>query len=131
MKKINKKVKNLSNIDIPSINNNIIYNNFQDNSLDSTYSTSFAKEEKNNMVIGNYAYTEYYIPSTLNYQNEFPSGIIYGIIKNENELNFVVDKIKEKYSVCKFKLLYKGSRDGDKASQFHSRCDYAKNLWLL
>ena len=61
----------------------------------------------------------------------FPNGIVRDIIKEQNEIDVVVNKIGEKYPGSTYKLLYKGSRDGDSANEFHSRCDDAEKTLVL
>ena len=64
-------------------------------------------------------------------EEKFPNGIIKNIIKEPEEIDMVVNKISEKFPGCKFKLLYKGSRDGDAANDFHSRCDDAEKSLII
>ena len=54
----------------------------------------------------------------------FRNGILNGIIKKYAEINNVVNKIQEKLKKgAKFKIVYKASELGDKASIFHQKCD--------
>ena len=64
-------------------------------------------------------------------EEKFPNGIIKNIIKEYEEIDFVVNKISEKFNGSRFKLLYKGSRDGDGAADFHSRCDEAEKTLTI
>ena len=64
-------------------------------------------------------------------EEKFPNGIIKNIIKDYEEIDFVVNKISEKFNGSRFKLLYKGSRDGDGAADFHSRCDEAEKTLTI
>ena len=54
------------------------------------------------------------------------------IIKNEEEFQFIIDRLKQHYEFkdrnIDFKLLYKGTRDGDESLKFHELCDYKKNV---
>ena len=63
--------------------------------------------------------------------DRFPNGIIKNIIKEQGEIDFVVNKIAEKFPGCKFNLLYKGSTDGDTAADFHSKCDDAEKTLVI
>ena len=63
--------------------------------------------------------------------DNFRNGIIKNIIKNQEEIQFVVNKIEQNFPGCKFKLLYKGSSDGDAAAEFHSRCDDAEKTLTI
>ena len=53
------------------------------------------------------------------------------IIKKSEELNLISDRIKNtellKNKKIKYKLLYKGTRDGMNASSFHQKCNYIPN----
>ena len=62
---------------------------------------------------------------------KFPNGILKDIIKTEEEIEVVLNKIEEKFPGSSYKLLYKGSRDGDGASEFHSRCDDAEKTLVI
>ena len=64
-------------------------------------------------------------------EEKFPNGIIKNIIKEFDEIEFVVNKISDKFPGSKFRLLYKGSRDGDGAADFHSRCDDAEKSLVI
>ena len=53
------------------------------------------------------------------------------IIKTKEELKLIDDRIKNNDEILKkktinYKLLYRGTRDGDKAQTFHSKCDNKK-----
>ena len=63
--------------------------------------------------------------------DRFQNGIIKNIIKEQGEIEFVVNKIAEKFPGCKFNLLYKGSTDGDSAADFHSKCDDAEKTLVI
>lgn len=54
----------------------------------------------------------------------FRNGILNGIIKKYSDINNVVNKIQEILKKgAKFKIAYKASELGDKASVFHQKCD--------
>ena len=54
----------------------------------------------------------------------FRNGILNGIIKKYSEINNVVNKIQEKLKKgAKFKIAYKATELGDRASIFHQKCD--------
>jgi hypothetical protein len=54
----------------------------------------------------------------------FRNGILQGIIQKYGEIDNVVSRIQDIISKgAKFTLLYKATRDGDKASTFHEKCD--------
>ena len=61
----------------------------------------------------------------------FPNGIAKDIIQDQNEIKLVIDKIDNKFPGSSFKLLYKGLRDGDNSSEFHSKCDDAPQTLVL
>ena len=63
--------------------------------------------------------------------DRFKNGIIKNIIKEQGEIEFVVNKIADKFPGCKFNLLYKGSTDGDSAADFHSKCDDAEKTLVI
>ena len=63
--------------------------------------------------------------------DRFAIGIIKNIIKEQGEIDFVINKIAEKFPGCKFNLLYKGSTDGDTAAEFHSKCDDAEKTLVI
>ena len=69
-------------------------------------------------------------PSENEYE-KFPNGILKDIIKDQDEIDIVLNKIAEKYPGSNYKLLYKGTRDGDKAQEFHSRCDEAEKTLVI
>ena len=62
---------------------------------------------------------------------KFNNGILKDIIKEQDEIEFVLNKISEKYPDSTYRLLYKGSRDGDGASDFHSKCDEAEKTLVI
>ena len=62
---------------------------------------------------------------------KFNNGILKDIIKEQDEIEFVLNKISEKYPGSTYRLLYKGSRDGDGASDFHSKCDEAEKTLVI
>ena len=64
-------------------------------------------------------------------ENKFPNGIIKNIIKEPEEIELVTNKIQDKFQGSTFKLLYKGSRDGDSAATFHSKCDEAEKTLVI
>ena len=68
---------------------------------------------------------------SLNLEDTFPNGIIKGIIKDPEEIEVVIKKIEDKYPGSGYKLLYKGTRDGDTAAEFHARCDEAEKTLLF
>ena len=90
--------------------------------------------ENNNNNNGNYNIDQNNIeennPSE-NGEEKFPNGILKDIIKDQDEINMVLNKIGEKYPGSTYKLLYKGSRDGDTAAEFHSRCDDAEKTLVI
>jgi hypothetical protein len=66
-----------------------------------------------------------------NQEDKFPNGIIKNIIKEPEEIELVTNKIEEKFPGSSYKLLYKGSRDGDSAATFHSKCDEAEKTLVI
>ena len=64
-------------------------------------------------------------------EDKFPNGIIKGIITDPDDIEIVIKKIEEKYPGSSYNLLYKGTRDGDTATDFHSRCDEAEKTLVL
>ena len=63
--------------------------------------------------------------------DKFNNGILKDIIKEQEEIELVVNKISEKYPGSTYRLLYKGSRDGDGANDFHSKCDEAEKTLII
>ena len=53
------------------------------------------------------------------------------IINNENEVNFIFDHIRENDNFNFIKLLYRGSRDGDRIKTFHELCDNKQNTLII
>ena len=55
------------------------------------------------------------------------------IIKTNEEKKFIESMVRDKfpYKNCKFNLLYRATRDGDKISAFHSKCDNKKQILVL
>ena len=67
-------------------------------------------------------------------QNNTESEIIkVNLIKNQSELEFIVNRIIEKANDKKIyiDLIYKASVDSDRAESFHNRCDSAKSSIVL
>ena len=94
--------------------------------------SSMPNENNNNN--GNYNIDENNIEEnnpSVNDQEKFPNGILKDIIKDQTEIDKVTNKIAEKYPGSTYKLLYKGSRDGDGAAEFHSRCDDAEKTLVI
>ena len=61
---------------------------------------------------------------TSNNLNRFTSGIEKNIIREESEIFFVMQKLRDYLGHnASFNLLYRASLHGDKANIFHSRCD--------
>ena len=70
-------------------------------------------------------------PSEGDQYEKFENGILKSIIKDYKEIEIVLNKIEENFPGSVYKLLYKGSRDGDGANDFHSRCDEAEKTLVL
>ena len=70
-------------------------------------------------------------PSEGEQYEKFENGILKSIIKDYKEIEIVLNKIEENFPGSVYKLLYKGSRDGDGANDFHSRCDEAEKTLVL
>ena len=64
-------------------------------------------------------------------ENKHPNGILKNIIKEPEEIELVTNKIEDKFPGSSYKLLYKGSRDGDSAATFHSKCDDAEKTLII
>ena len=72
------------------------------------------------------------LKNMLNEKNDPDSEVIKGdIIKSQNELEFLTQKIVRDYQNLNLDLIYKASVDGDKAEIFHSKCDQAGNSLVL
>ena len=72
------------------------------------------------------------LKNILNEKNDPDSEVIKGdIIKSQNELEFLTQKIVRDYQNLNLDLIYKASVDGDKAEIFHSKCDQAENSLVL
>lgn len=54
-------------------------------------------------------------------------------IMNNMETNFLINLISSKMNkkIKKLYLCYKATKDGDKANNFHQKCDYIKNIIIL
>ena len=62
----------------------------------------------------------------------FRNGLLHGIIHKYAEVDDIVSKIQLKLKAgVKFMLVYRASRDGDKAKTFHSKCDAQKMSLVL
>ena len=64
-------------------------------------------------------------------ENKHPNGILKNIIKEPEEIELVTNKIEDKFPGSLYKLLYKGSRDGDSAAAFHTKCDEAEKTLVI
>ena len=65
-------------------------------------------------------------------QNEtFENGLLKSIINDLQEIEIVTKRIEEEFPGSNYKLLYKGSRDGDGSGDFHSKCDEAEKTLVL
>ena len=57
------------------------------------------------------------------------------ILKDQKEYDFIIERIKKVKSSSDFNislsLLYRATRDGDEASDFHSRCDKSKSTLVI
>lgn len=64
--------------------------------------------------------------------NNYPNGICRDIIRNENEIEPITEKIKSKTGyVNSYRLLYKGTQDTDSCFAFHQKCDNAAKTLVL
>ena len=45
------------------------------------------------------------------------------IFKNINEIDFILSRFKDKNKKISLNLLFKATRDGQKSSDFHTKCD--------
>lgn len=61
----------------------------------------------------------------------FQSGILNGIVRNEMEIQNVLNKVQTMFPGSRYKLLFKGTIHGDTSSAFHSRCDSAEKTLVL
>ena len=54
-------------------------------------------------------------------------------IMDNKEMNFIINLIssKLKKNIKKLYLCYRATKDGDKAENFHQKCDYIKNIFIL
>ena len=52
---------------------------------------------------------------------------------NNNETNYIINLVssKLKKKIKKLYLCYRATNDGDKAQNFHYKCDYIKNILIL
>ena len=58
------------------------------------------------------------------------------IIKEQKDYNFIIERLKQNYSEIpdiniNFYLIYRATKDGDAASDFHSKCDKSKNTLVI
>ena len=63
------------------------------------------------------------------------NGINTNIVKTEEEINFIENRLKQIYyfqnKSIKYELIYKGSKNGDKSLNFHTKVDGIKNTLTL
>ena len=63
------------------------------------------------------------------------NGINTNIVKTEEEINFIENRLKQIYYFqnknIKYELIYKGSKNGDKSLNFHTKVDGIKNTLTL
>ena len=54
-------------------------------------------------------------------------------IMDNKEMNFIINLISSKFqkNIKKLYLCYRATKDGDKAVNFHQKCDYIKNIFIL
>ena len=52
---------------------------------------------------------------------------------DNKEMNFIINLISSKFqkNIKKLYLCYRATKDGDKAVNFHQKCDYIKNIFIL
>ena len=64
---------------------------------------------------------------------KFKEKLLYTQIMKNNELNLIEEGVKNKLNknIKKFRLLFRASRDGFQASNFHSKCDDNSNTLTL
>ena len=123
-----------------NLNNNVIQNNMgyqiykikdvkqkQNYEIDNQYN-SFQNETNNT---GNKNYGE----SNYSYSVKPESNHIDSKIVNDNEIRFLVKRIRDihpKINNIYFNLVYRASEDGDKAADFHKKCDkIGPNITLI
>lgn len=101
-------------------NKNNIYKSFNQN-----YSTQTnPNKDENNYEQNLNIYGEEQLFRTEDGRVIFRNGLLNGIIKKYSEINNVVNKIQEKLKKgVKFKIIYRASELGDRASIFHQKCD--------
>ena len=150
----NNEVDNMKKINqIPNYNN--MYQNI--NSMNNMYPKSSNQFNSNQNVYKNISYNKPNISSQ--YQNQkqnienlqlldqklksqpkkpnsnlkiFPCGILFNILKHEQEIENVTQRIQGYFNKkIQYSLLYHAKAEGDKASTFHKKCDKAKNSLVL
>ena len=97
-----------------------IYNSFNQNYSTQTNNQSTKGNYEENLDI----YGEEQLFRTEEGRVIFRNGLLNGIVKKYSEINNVVNKIQEKLKKgVKFKIAYKATELGDRASIFHQKCD--------
>ena len=71
---------------------------------------------------------------TTNLENTFKMDFDSKIFQSINKIKFILDHIKkndESFYFNKIKLLYRGSRDGDRTKTCHELCDNKQNILII
>jgi hypothetical protein len=94
--------------------------------------TQYNNTNPNNRIItGNKNYVE----SNYAYSMQTESNHINSKIVNDNEIKFLINRIREmhpKINNIYFNLVYRATEDGDKAADFHNKCDkIGPNITLI
>ena len=89
----------------------------------------------NNPHIRNMANNNTYGESNYSYSAQIESNHIESRIVNDNEIQFLINRIREihpRINNIYFNLVYRASEDGDKAADFHKKCDkIGPNITLI
>ena len=82
-----------------------------------------------------YLFEEIKILKTLKNNNDNDKASIDSKITNLNEIDFIINLLKESPSITNknihFQLLYRGTRDGDDSTTIHKICDAKKNIIIF
>jgi len=88
-------------------------------------------EKQNNNLITKVSILEKYLSPQINDQIKMKQKILSDIITNINELDVFNKKLLRHNKRTVYTLIYKATRDGDKAQSFHQMCDSYNNTIVL
>ena len=119
-KNLNKKPKNLEEIVVKLVNEVSILTN----------RVSYLEKENKNLST-KISILEKYLSPQINDQINLKQKILSDIITNINELDVINKRLLRQNKRTVYSLIYKATRDGDKAQTFHALCDDYKNTVVI